>query len=264
MPAAVSGTGRGRGGSPPPPGLSADPSRRPRAGRWLPNPPGLFVGARGRGCLASGVPHALGDAVMPAAPGRARSGLVVSNVRHSRPVVSAPNHHPAEQASSAATAKPPISRAIRQGGKGRRIRTAKSPAIGESLADESWPADPFRNRPLAAWARPVYNTYRLSQNGRLRFSLVSAGQRIKSQISVRRDLRERRSELPLLAAYRSIPFHRNARFVELDVYNLSRAWGLTIVFDADLGNSINFLLYPFMEAFPFGIVRGPIHFCRIG
>ena len=168
MPAAVSGTGRGRGGSPPPPGLSADPSRRPRAGRWLPNPPGLFVGARGRGCLASGVPHALGDAVMPAAPGRARSGLVVSNVRRSRPVVSAPNHHPAERASSAATAKPPISRAIRQGGKGRRIRTAKSPAIGESLADESWPADPFRNRPLAAWARPVYNTYRLSQNGRLR------------------------------------------------------------------------------------------------
>ena len=167
MPAAVSGTGRGRGGSPPPPGLSADPSRRPRAGRWLPNPPGLFVGARGRGCLASGVPHALGDAVMPAAPGRARSGLVVSNVRRSRPVVSAPNHHPAERASSAATAKPPISRAIRQGGKGRPIRTAKSPAIGESLADESWPADPFRNRPLAAWARPVYNTYRLSQNGRL-------------------------------------------------------------------------------------------------
>ncbi len=169
MPAAVSGTGRGRGrgGSPPPPGLSADPSRRPRAGRWLPNPPGLFVGARGRGCLASDVPHALGDAVMPAAPGRARSGLVVSNVRRSRPVVSAPNHHPAERASSAATAKPPISRAIRQGGKGRRIRTAKSPAIGESLADESWPADPFRNRPLAAWARPVYNTYRLSQNGRL-------------------------------------------------------------------------------------------------
>jgi hypothetical protein len=150
MLAAVSGTGRGRGGSQPPPGLSAVPAPRPCAGRWLLNPPGLFVGARGRGCLASGVPHALGDAVMPAAPGRARSGLVVSNVRRSRPVVSAPNHHPAERASSAATAKPPISRAIRQRGKGRRIRTAKSPAIGESLADESWPADPFRNRPLAA------------------------------------------------------------------------------------------------------------------
>ena len=48
-----------------------------------------------------------------------------------------PNHHPAHQASSAAIAKLLISRAIRQGGKERRIRTAKFSAIGESLADES-------------------------------------------------------------------------------------------------------------------------------
>jgi len=50
-----------------------------------------------------------------------------------------PHYHPADRASSAATAKPPISRAIIQGGKRRRIPTAKSPAIGENLADESWP-----------------------------------------------------------------------------------------------------------------------------
>ena len=49
------------------------------------------------------------------------------------------NHHPAHQASSAAIAKLLISRAIRQGGKERRIRTAKFSAIGESLADESRP-----------------------------------------------------------------------------------------------------------------------------
>ena len=139
MPVAVSSTGRGRGGRQPPPELSAVPSRRPCAGRCLPDPLGLFVGARRRGCLASGVPRALADAVMPVAPGRARSRPVVSSVRRSLPVVSAPNHHPADQASLAAIAKLPISRAIRQGGKGRRIRTAKSTAIDESLADESWP-----------------------------------------------------------------------------------------------------------------------------
>jgi len=77
-------------GAQPPASLATVRTSRRRAGRWLPNPPRLFVGARRRGSLASGVPRALRDAVIPVAPGRARSGPVASSVRRSLPVVSAP------------------------------------------------------------------------------------------------------------------------------------------------------------------------------
>lgn len=85
MPAAVSGTGRGRGGSQPPPALSAVPSR-PALRRTLAAQPARAFRRRERAWRPrlQRAPR-VGRCWIPAALSQTPSGLVVSNVRRSLP-----------------------------------------------------------------------------------------------------------------------------------------------------------------------------------